>query len=45
MTRISRLEADGWLVMQVNKNDLDNPGELIQRIHQVLSRRSVALTN
>jgi very-short-patch-repair endonuclease len=39
MTRISRLEADGWYVIQVNKDDLDTPEELLQRISLVLSRR------
>lgn len=36
MTRISRLEADGWRVIQVNANDLANPCELLQRIRSVL---------
>ena len=39
MTRISRLEADGWYVMLVNKDDLDDPAELLQRIRQVLATR------
>lgn len=39
MTRISRLEAAGWIVMQFNTDDLDNPRELVQRIHQVLATR------
>lgn len=39
MTRISRLEADGWFVMQVNKDDLGNPSELLQRIGTVLQTR------
>ncbi|HRQ00085.1 MAG TPA: DUF559 domain-containing protein, partial [Terrimesophilobacter sp.] len=39
MTRISRLEADGWYVLQVNHNELDNPEELLQRINLVLSTR------
>lgn len=39
MTRISRLEADGWYVLQVNRNDLDNPRELVQRIRTILSSR------
>ncbi len=43
MTRISRLEADGWYVMQVNRDDLDNPGELLQRIRTVLSTRPKVL--
>lgn len=40
MTRISRLEADDWYVMQVNRDDLGNPRELVQRIRAVLSRRN-----
>ena len=39
MTRISRLEADDWYVMQVNRNDLDGPVELISRLRRVLSGR------
>ena len=36
MTRISRLEADGWYVVQVNNHDLGDPAELVQRIRRVL---------
>jgi very-short-patch-repair endonuclease len=43
MTRISRLEADGWFVMQVNKDDLDDPRELAQRIRIVLRMRPLGL--
>ena len=39
MTRISRLEADGWYVLQINNGDLGNPGELVQRIRKVLESR------
>ena len=39
MTRISRLEADGWKVIQINRDDLRNPDELIARIRQVLATR------
>lgn len=39
MTRKSRLEADGWHVIEVNARDLDNPAELIARIRRVLARR------
>jgi very-short-patch-repair endonuclease len=39
MTRKSRLEADGWHVIEVNAPDLDDPAELIARIRRVLSRR------
>jgi very-short-patch-repair endonuclease len=41
MTRISRLEADGWHVMLVNADDLRNPAELVQRIRKVLSNRPI----
>lgn len=39
MTRISRLEADGWFVMQVNNEDLKNAPELVQRIRTALKDR------
>ena len=39
MTRISRLEADEWFVIQVNADDLQNPTELVTRISRVLGRR------
>ena len=39
MTRISRREADGWVVIQVNSDDLRNPVELVDRIRRVLSAR------
>lgn len=39
MTRISRLEADGWVVIQVNADDLDDPQELVARIRRVLDSR------
>jgi len=38
MTRISRLEADGWRVMQINADDLDDPIELVARIRHMLAR-------
>jgi very-short-patch-repair endonuclease len=41
MTRVSKLEADGWYVMQINANDLADPRELVERIRQVLSARAV----
>ncbi|MHA6693877.1 endonuclease domain-containing protein [Homoserinimonas sp. A520] len=41
MTRIAKLQADGWYVMQVNADDLRNPRELTDRIRHVLSQRSV----
>jgi very-short-patch-repair endonuclease len=37
MTRISRLESLGWRVIQVNKDDLADPRELIQRIRRLLA--------
>jgi very-short-patch-repair endonuclease len=37
MTRISRLEADHWYVIQVNNRDLAHPVELVQRIRKVLA--------
>jgi very-short-patch-repair endonuclease len=39
MTRISRLEADGWVVIQVNNDDLQRPEELVRRIRRVLASR------
>lgn len=39
MTRISRLEADGWFVIQVNADDLRHPTELVQRVRRVLAGR------
>jgi len=41
MTRTSRLEADGWFVMQINADDLRNPGELLSRIRRALAQRPV----
>lgn len=39
MTRRSRLKAQGWYVMELNVDDLDDPAELVARIRQVLARR------
>ncbi|GAB3605228.1 DUF559 domain-containing protein [Conyzicola nivalis] len=39
MTRISRLEADGWVVIQVNGDDLNDPEELVRRVIRVLASR------
>lgn len=39
MTRISRLESHGWRVVQVNADDLADPGELVRRIRRVLLTR------
>lgn len=41
MTRISRLEADGWVVIQINNDDLADPEELVRRIERVLASRPV----
>lgn len=38
MTRVSRLEADGWRVMQVNADDLRDQRELVARVRRVLAR-------
>ena len=42
MTRISRLEADGWFVIQVNADDLAAPMELTERVRRVLATRGDA---
>jgi very-short-patch-repair endonuclease len=39
MTRRSRLEAQGWIVIEVNADDLRDPAELTRRILSVLARR------
>jgi very-short-patch-repair endonuclease len=39
MTRVSRLQADGWTIMLVNADDLQNPLELVARILRVLARQ------
>jgi very-short-patch-repair endonuclease len=39
LTRISRIEADDWYVMQVGAGDLDNPNELVARIRRKLASR------
>lgn len=39
MTRIDRLQAAGWFVMQVNLDDLNHPDELVTRIRSVLDSR------
>lgn len=39
MTRISRLEAERWYVVQVNNRDLGDPAELVQRLRKVLANR------
>lgn len=40
MTRTSKLEAEGWYVMQLNANDLSHPHELIERVLQVIAGRA-----
>lgn len=39
MTRISRLQADGWEVIQVNADDLLDRHELLRRIRRVIAAR------
>ncbi|MEY2849319.1 MAG: hypothetical protein RI885_1986 [Actinomycetota bacterium] len=42
MTRISRLRAHGWTVIEVNADDLDDPAELVARIRLVIASREAA---
>lgn len=39
MTRRARLEADGWIVMEINADDLRDPRELAGRIRTALRSR------
>lgn len=39
MTRRSQLEAQGRRVMELNSDDLKDPGELVGRIHALIARR------
>jgi very-short-patch-repair endonuclease len=39
MTRIERLRAAGWFVMEVNADDLRDPAELVARIRRVYNAR------
>jgi very-short-patch-repair endonuclease len=39
MTRISILESAGWVVIQINSDDLKDPPELLERIRRVLKTR------
>ncbi|WP_161972413.1 DUF559 domain-containing protein [Glaciihabitans arcticus] len=39
MTRRSKLEAEGWYVMEINADDLRSPEELVARVRTVLARR------
>ncbi|TPW74652.1 hypothetical protein [Schumannella soli] len=36
-TRLSRLRAHGWLVMEINARDLDDPVELLARIARAIA--------
>lgn len=40
MTRRSRLEAEGWYVMELNADDLKNSDELVDRVLTVMARRT-----
>lgn len=40
MTRRSRLAADGWIVIEVYRGDLENPTELVQRVLAAIATRS-----
>ncbi len=40
MTRRTRLEAQGWRVVELNWDDLKDPEELTARIHAILFARS-----
>lgn len=39
LTRISRLQADGWLVVQLGADDLENPAEPARRVGRILASR------
>jgi hypothetical protein len=39
MTRRARLEADGWAVMELNADDLEDPEELVARVRTLLRRQ------
>ncbi|MHC5796814.1 endonuclease domain-containing protein [Lacisediminihabitans sp. FW035] len=39
MTRRSKLEANGWRVMELNADDLKDPAELVARIRRLLAHR------
>ncbi len=39
MTRRSRLEANGWIVMEINADDVRRPEELLERIRTALRGR------
>jgi very-short-patch-repair endonuclease len=40
MSRIERLRAAGWFVMEVNADDLNDPDELVARVRRVYDSRS-----
>jgi very-short-patch-repair endonuclease len=42
MTRIERLRAAGWFVMEVNADDMHDPDELVARIRRVYESRPSA---
>lgn len=37
-TRMERLRADGWLILEVNARDFDEPIELLNRIRRAIAR-------
>ncbi len=39
MVRRSRLQADGWIVIEVSQWDLNNPSDLIARVRATLAQR------
>ncbi|MDO7880922.1 hypothetical protein [Antiquaquibacter soli] len=39
MVRRSRLQADGWIVIEVSRRDLDHATDLLDRIRRTLARR------
>jgi very-short-patch-repair endonuclease len=39
MTRRSRLEAAGWIVIELNADNLKNPADVVARITAALRRR------
>jgi len=41
LTRLSRIQADGWFGIEVGADDLNEPVELCDRIHRVLAARPV----
>lgn len=39
MTRRTRLEADGWYILEINADDLRDPDELVARIRRIIALR------